>query len=348
VDLVHDPAAGAEPLRRHRVATAADGRFSVGRLPAGRYQVRLQSGAWRSEHRIDLAPEDEVELELESWAGRLRGTVVTRAGAPVAGAHVHAAPLGEDGRPVSNPGFYAEGRTGPDGSFVLRGLPIGEYTVSVSALGLPPGRQEGAEAELPGADHPIEIVLGQGGHLLLQVRDDDQRGVTGARVWLEDTQGLAFHRHAYVTGAGGRLRVEGVPAGRVRVRIHARGFGRPALREVPIEEGRQTDLAVIVRQPGGIHLRVGAESGDPSLRARIDLLRQDTGELIASRRPLSPIRPASPWGFVPRTGELTISDLEQGSYVAVISAGRSFEPARVPFEVEAGALTHVDVTLVPR
>ena len=348
VDLVHDPRNPAEPLRRYRSVTRTDGTFAVEHLPAGPYRVQLQSGAWRTERAIELEPGDRLQLDLEAWAGRLRGKVVTRAGDPVPGAYVDAAPLGDDGRPVESPGFHAEGRSGPDGTFVLRGVPVGRYTVSVTAVGLPPGRREGAEADLPGADFEFEVVLGRGGDLNMQVRDENERGVTGARIWLEDERGVAIHRHAYVTGADGRLRIDGVPAGTVTVRVHARGLGRPALRRVVIEEGRQTNLAVIVYPAGALHLRVGAESGDPALRTRIDLLHAETGEVMASRRPLSPVRLASPWGYVPRTGELTLSDLEQGTYIAVISAGRTFEPARIPVVIESGKTTHVEVTLLRR
>ena len=151
---------------------------------------------------------------------------------------------------------------------------------------------------------------------------------------------------AYATGANGMLRIDGVPAGEVLVRVHARGLGRPAPQRVLIEEGRQTDLAVIVYPPGAVHLRIAGESGDPALRTRIDLLREGTGELIASRRPLSPTRLDSPWGYVPRTGELVLTDLQPGDYVAVITAGRTYEPARVAVHVEPGRVSHVHVTLL--
>lgn len=346
VDLTHDPVDPLAPLRRYRATTSADGRFAVERLPAGPYRVRLQSGALRVERALVLKPADRLHLDLEAWPGRLRGTVVTRAGRAVAGALVEAVPLGGEDRPLPRAQFRAEGRTDPSGAFVLSGVPLGRYTVSVTAPGLPPGRYESAEADLPGAAYDFEVVLGRGGDLNLQVRDRDNRGVAGARIWLEDTAGVALHRHPYATGVNGRLRIDGVPPGQVRVRVHARGLGRPPLQQVRIEEGRQTDLAIIVYPPGALHVRIAGETGDPALRTRIDLLRAGSEEVIASRRPLSPTRPDSPWGYVPRTGELVLRDLQPGDYVALISAGRTYKPARVPVHVDQDRVSHIHVTLL--
>ena len=345
VDLIHQPAAAAEALRRHRAVTDIDGRFEVGGLAAGAYEVVLQSGAFRALQHLVLEPDHRLDVDLEVWPGVLRGRVLTRSGRAVPGAAVGARPMGADGRPLAAPGFIAEGRTDPTGHFQLRGLPLGTYSVTVSAVGLPPGRHEGAEADLPGAAFDVEIVLGRGGDLNLQVRDQEERGVTGARVWLEDDQGAELNRQPYITGAGGRLRIDGVPAGTIQVRVHARGLGRPGLQRVAIEEGRQTDLGIVLRPAGMLHLRVGADQGDPAFRTRIDILRSGTGELVASRRPLAPSRQSSRWGYVPGTGELVVEDLEPGSYVARISAGRSFEPVDVGVQVQSGEVAHLHVTL---
>ena len=68
--------------------------------------------------------------------------------------------------------------------------------------------------------------------------------------------------------------------------------------------------------------------------------------MIASRRPLSPTRTDSPWGYVPRTGELVLRDIQPGDYVAVIEAGRTYQRARVAVHVEPDRVSHVHVTLL--
>lgn len=347
VDLVHEPPAPSEPLRRFRTSTDGAGRFEVRGLPAGAYRIQLQSGAWRTEQALMLEEGDRLQLDLEGFEARLRGTVQTVEGDPVPGAHLLALPLGEEGHPDAAGAFVGEGRTDPRGEFTLRGLPVGGYTLLVSAPGLPPGRLERVEADLPGADFRVEVVLGRGGSLQLRTRDEDDRGVTGARVWIEDESGTALQRHAFVTGAAGRLRIDGLPPGTVLVRVHARGMGRPALRRVTIEEGGATALEIPLRAAGTLRLVVTGEFGDPLGRARIDLVRPSTGEVLASRRPLSPVRLPEPWGHVPRTGVVDIPDLEEGSYVARITAGRSYETAEVPVDVRAGARSTVEVTLAP-
>ena len=348
VDLVHDALDGRGSLRRYRATTGPDGRFRVEGLEAGLYTLQLQSGAWRSSQAVQLEPSDDLELDLESFEARLRGQVVTRDGRRVGGALVRAVPLDEDGRVFTEGGYLAEGRSDPQGQFTLHGLPAGPYVVTVSAAGLPPGRFDGASADLPGADFPIEVVLGRGGDIALRVIDENDRGVTGARVWLEDEQGVALHRQPYVTGAAGRLRIEGVASGTVRMRVHAKDLGRPALRTIVVEEGGEHPVTLRMLPAGGIRLTVTGEGSDPLFRARIDIVRAGGGEIMARRLPLSPIRLGGPWGWVPRTGVVTIAELEAGRYVARISAGREYAVAEVPIEVKTGLTAEVGVTLAPR
>ncbi len=345
VDLV---AVSGSALKRFRTSTDAEGEFSVSGLEAGAYRIQLQSGAWRSEQDVELVDGDRVQLDLEAFEGRLRGTVVTRDGDPVPGAHITAWPAGIESDRVPRGSFVGEGRSDPHGAFILRGLPVGAYTLAVSAPGLPPGRLENAASDLPGADFTVRVVLGRGGDVALRVVDANDRGVTGARIWLEDDEGLALHRHAYVSGAAGRIRINGVPAGKVRLRIYARGMGRPSLQTLDIVEGRTTTRTVTVRPGGLVRLVVRGAGEDPLGRTRIDLVRADTGEVLASRRPLSPIRLGEPWGHVPKTGIVDIPDLEAGAYIARISAGRSYVPVEVPVAVKTGDRSTVQVTLVPR
>ena len=347
IDLVHEPVSADAPLRRYRASTGPEGRFSVAHLSAGAYMLQIRSGAWRSAQAVELAPGDRLSLDLEAFAGRLRGRVVTREGVGVAGARVEAVPLDDADRAAGDAPFLAEGRTDPRGQFVLGGLPVGRYTVTVSAPGQPPGRYVGAEADLEGADFPVEIVLGRGGDVDLRVLDPDERGVTGALVWIEDADGLALHHSPYLTGAAGRLRIEGVPPGNLRVRVQARGFGAPALQPVRVEEGRTSEVRIRVQTAGSIELVVTGDAGDPLGRTRVDLRRAGSGELVASRRPLSPIRLGEPWGWVPRTGVLRLDDLESGTYVLQVTAGRTYQPAELRVQVEAGRTTRAAVTLVP-
>lgn len=349
LDLVHEPEGeGGGPMRRYRASTGADGRFRFDGLEAGRYMLQVQSGAWRGTRSLRLEPSDELEIDVEAFEARLRGRIVTRDGRAVGGAHVRATPLDEEGRVLADAPFVGEGRSDPRGAFVLRGLPPGPYLVTASAPGLPPGRFDGAEADLPGADFAIEVVLGRGGDVALRVIDENDRGITGARVWLEDERGVALNDQPYVTGAAGRLTIEGVQAGAVRVRVQARGLGTPALRGLVVEEGGLHPLTLRLLPAGAVRLTVTGEGSDPLFRSRIDILRAGSREVMARRRPLSPIRLGDPWGWVPRTGVVTIGDLEAGRYIARIDAGRSYEIAEVPIEVKTGLVAELRVTLAPR
>jgi uncharacterized GH25 family protein len=347
VELLEEPRSTRAALRRLRSSTAQDGTFEFTHLEEGDYTLQVQSGAWRSTQALELRRGDDLRLDLEAHEGRLRGRVFTTDGDPVGGARVEAVPAGGEGREAAAAGYRAEGRTDPSGSFTLQGLPVGRYTLLASARGLPPGRIEGAEAELPGADFPVEIVLGRGGDVLLHLTDDGGRGVTGALVWIEDGRGTALNREAYVTGAAGRLHVQGVPPGDLRLRVVARGFGRPAPRPIRVEEGHATEVELSLRPGGALRLRITGEGGDPVGRTRVDLLRAGSRDLVAGRRPLSPVRLPEPWGMVPGTGVVTIGDLEEGSYVVVIDAGRTYRRLEVPVHVDAGRTLEVPVVLAP-
>ncbi|MDA1195570.1 MAG: carboxypeptidase regulatory-like domain-containing protein [Planctomycetota bacterium] len=348
VDLVHEPLEAGAALRRYRTTTGADGRFFVGGLDAGRYTLQLQSGAYRTTHTVELQSADALDLDLEAFEARLRGVVVTRDDQPVSGAEITAIPLDESGRPWPDPGFLAEGRSDARGQFLLSGLPPGPYVVTVSAPGLPPGRYAPATADLPGADFAFEVVLGRGGDLELSVRDENGRGLTGASVWLEDESGVALHRRAYVTGAAGRLLIEGVASGAVRVRVHARGYGRPARQRVLVEEGSVHPVALTLRPGGAVRLVVTSHGENPVARTRIDVLRASDREVLVSRRPLGPLRGGRGDQWASPSGVVTIGDLEAGAYIARIEAGRTLEPAEVPFVVAAGQQSELRVTLQGR
>ncbi|MDJ0976827.1 MAG: carboxypeptidase-like regulatory domain-containing protein, partial [Planctomycetota bacterium] len=253
LELVHDPEDVDAPRRRYRTQTDGGGNFRWSDLVEGAYRLVLAHGSARIEERVFVDDVDRLVLDLEAREARLEGTVVTNQGARVPGARVLARELDADGR-VRTDGIEASVRSGPQGTFSLTGLPVGWYTIEVTAPGYPPGVLASAEAELPGADKPVEVVLGRGGVIDLAVVDEAQRPISGARVWIEDVDGAAFHARPYATGPGGRLLLEGVPPGEVRVRVQARGFGRAPTSGVLVGEGSSQGLRVMLRRPGTLQL----------------------------------------------------------------------------------------------
>lgn len=347
LELLHDPDDPDAPRRRYRTQTDGAGRFRWTDLLAGAYRLVLAHGSARIEEHVRVDDVDRLVLDLEAREARLAGTVVTTQGAPVPGARVRARALDADGR-VRRDGIEASVRSGPQGGFTLTGLPVGWYSLEVTAPGYPPGVLAAAEAELAGADLPVEVVLGRGGVIDLAVLDEARRPVSGARVWIEDVDGVAFHTRPYATGPGGQLLLEGVPPGDVRVRVQAKGFGRAPVQALRVAEGGTQGLEVLLRRPGTLSLVVRGAGRDPVTRARITVLREGTNEVVEERRPLARIRLDDRWGFIPKRGQLTIADLETGAYEVVVDAGPTYEVARLGLDVEAGAVTVAEIHLVPK
>jgi hypothetical protein len=226
-------------------------------------------------------------------------------------------------------------------------MPIGAYDLRIVAPGLPPAVHRGAQADTQGAERPVEVVLGRGATVDLTVLDSGRRGVRGARVTVESGDGIPLHARAWTTGPGGFLRVEGIPSGGVRLRVHARGFGRPVPTALDLPDGEVAPLQVTLRPAGAIRLTVTGRGRDPVPRVRVDLLRTATEEVVESRRPLTRVVSSVDLLPVPGSGVVVIDDLEEDNYLAVVSAGPEHGTVRLPVRVRAREVRDVSVVLGP-
>lgn len=347
LELVRADIEGGVRVRSRRIETDFAGTYRWDDLPPGSYTVLMRDGTSRHRYQIELAESDRRELDFETFEARIQGHVRSKRGNPVGDAEVVARQLDDGGRVIPG-GLEARVRTDPSGAFLLTGLALGPYTLEVRATGWPPGVLPVAQAETDGADLPVEIVLGSGGEIEVAVLSPSGAPVTSARVWVEDLDGIPYHPEAYITGPGGRVHIEGVPMGRVGVRVEAPGFARPEVYRVEIEGTRPAVLSVPLVRPGSLALLVRGTGRDPVARARIDLVRAETGELVERRLPLSRIRLHPRFGVVPRTGYLIIRDLEPDRYRIEIDAGPTYPEVRREFEVRAGEQARVGVLLEPR
>jgi hypothetical protein len=141
--------------------TDEDGRFSLERLEAARYELSVRPG-WGGGGAfvqaeplvVELRPDqvhDDLEIRLEP-ALSLKGEVRDPEGAPLEGAAVSAF---VEGRPES----LVRTRTGADGSFDLSGVAAGEYVVRASHAGFAGARREGVRPE---QEERLELVLEPG------------------------------------------------------------------------------------------------------------------------------------------------------------------------------------------
>lgn len=126
------------PTERIATRTAADGGFSLGGVPPGRWTVRFDVGPnHTADTEVELGPTDDCYGVHASTmpAGSLAGSVVDESGAPVVGAPVTAI-LATDTEGI----YEFRGETDDTGGFLLRALDPGPYLVRVGIDGEANGR----------------------------------------------------------------------------------------------------------------------------------------------------------------------------------------------------------------
>jgi hypothetical protein len=203
-------------------------------------------------------------------------------------------------------------------------------------------------AETLGSERPLEIVLGRGATVELTVVDDLRRVVRGARVVVTTPEGIPVHARAWSTGPGGRVRIAGVPAGGAWVSVSARGYGRPPAVRLDLADGEVAPVVVTLRPAGAVRVVLTRRDRAPLPRARIDLLRAGSGELVDSRRPVTRPEGWLDFPYTPRSGIALFEDLEEGSYELVVDAGTRYGVHRIPVRVRSRLLTEVPVLLESR
>ena len=327
-----EPEEGAALWRALDVVTDVSGAFAFRHLEAGTYRLQLEDGTAVTGGSVVLEDGDRREVDLELWTRACRAWCCGPDGRSVPGAEVSAVPE----RPVTGI-LSALARTDADGRFVLTGLPAGRYVLTVRSPGRPNGRLEGAQAELPGADRPVTVVLGLGARLDVEVRGRDGRPVSGARLSLSVEGEQAEAEVVATTGPSGRVRLDGVPAGRVRVQAYARDLGR-ASSTVDLVEGASDGMLLRLEAPGALLVGLDGVAAEFVSRARVDVLLGD--EVVVRRRPL-PQRLS--WLFAPvlRAGMLRINDLAPGEYLVRLEAGPRWGSAQATVRVRSGETSTV-------
>ena len=233
---------------RFRGETLVDGegRFAFDPLPPGEYDVDVlgASGqplvdpehdrAVRATVQITADQRTEIELVVTGQAGAITGRVVGSDDEPIASAFVCAEPTTPARGALAQPGCLAH-TTDVDGSFELRGLQAGRYTVSARVRG-------GGEASVgdvePGDDVEL-IVRGTGtlvgsAHYLRDGKPPDLLVVEAVRTDAEVRRRELFLR------SGGRWSITGLPAGDYAIRIHASAASGAAAAQV--EADRETNV----------------------------------------------------------------------------------------------------------
>jgi protocatechuate 3,4-dioxygenase beta subunit len=266
---------GDAPLLRAR--SGPDGRYRLeGALP-GLHEVRAvaEGRRWaRTIRRVAGADVSDVDLRLEA-AARVRGRVLTAAGAPVPGARVVASLRGALPRRETT-------HAGDDGGFAFDHLGPGTLTV----VARDPGRglaRVGPQA-LSEEGQVVDLVLHPGASVAGRVRREAGEPVPGVsvRAILPDDPSDPPGVTEQITDEQGRFRLADMPAGRVLIlatRERAPGLtGEELARSaLVLGEGEQRSGVDLLIAAEGRRLQgvVLTPDGAPVVGARVSAIDED-------------------------------------------------------------------------
>ncbi len=218
------PGASPEPLV---VRSDSEGRWSLNKLPAGRYSVSATARGFAPAlvDPVDLSPGDErrdIEFRLRQGGHRLSGIVTDIGGGPVSGALVRARSrkMGDLKSIIAAP-FTT--RTGDDGRYELA-LEDGKYGLEIRHLDY---RRTRRQTEIRGGPRVEDFKLSPGGVIEgLVLRQSDDSTVEGAMVTLAQggftLTGITEGAIA-VSDAEGRFMLRGLDDGALLLQAVGRG-----------------------------------------------------------------------------------------------------------------------------
>ena len=331
-------------LTHASASTDAEGRYSLGDLPAGTVTVYVLDSAWvsrglvetRARHgplSVELAAGASARLDLvvERMA-RVEGRVTDAAGRPVAGATVSAAwsraPRGR--HPLQSWAKGPRTLSGNDGRYALDPLLPGIPYALSAASGDSATAQESVPALPPGGTRTVDLRFAAQHALEVLVVEDrpGARPIPGASVQAFEDRFAAGDE--VVTDADGRARLDPAPPGTRGVQARAGGWSSSGI--VPVRfEGDTSPEPVCVR----IALRRGL-----SIAGHV---RMPDGSPASGAM----IRAAGHVVTVGPDGTFVLSGLEVGArdlHAGLIQAAKTY----IGFSRADAGASDVEITLQPK
>lgn len=247
--------------------TNSDGEFRLNNLKLGRVEFVAKHSDWSFAHSLKRLTSQEPKTKLTLTMGHrceLRGKLLASGGRFSAG-RVEAVPSGKK-KPVPGSrqsdedefaGRRASAEVGPDGYFVLKGLPPGE----VDLIGIVPGYRVGVKRK-------VKVFKNKVNSVELWV----EKGLSIAgRLIGEDGQDIAVNGNIYyrkVDWAGSRLNslrlfkeknflIEGLEPGQYKIDMRLAGYGNQNL---TVKAGRR-DLQIKLRRNANLRLKLQSSLG---------------------------------------------------------------------------------------
>lgn len=275
------------------------GRFEVKSLPAGTYDLVVQSRGFAPLTVPGLVvPEGKGATDLGtvmlSPGLTLKGIVTDSKGAPVIAAEVRASATEKRDamRAFSRqPETPADATTQADGSFVLEDRAPGEsLDLSVSHPGYGPGSAPGVAVP---SEQPVRIVLQATARVSGKVTGPDRKPVAGAQVAVMEMSPASFggmsrlmpgRPRRTVTDEEGAFVVEGVSPGAIEVSASAPRRQQARLEGLEVKPGQELSGIDILLLPGGVvEGRVLSPDGRPVPGAEVSVIEPSTDGMGISR-----------------------------------------------------------------
>ena len=262
----------------------------------------------------------EVRLDVQLSAGqRVSGVVVTEAGTPVPDASVEA---------MAGAGTFRSTRSDASGQFTFDSLAPARYRFTAAKQGFSESRLDDVDIA---AGAPVRLVLRSGATLYGQVRGLTPEELQNASVEARGGDG-SFSNTA--VDASGNYRLEGAPAGTVRVSaLVSRNFS-----------SRKTSVPVTVTIAAGESQNVNLEfRSDTVIRGRVT---RNQRPLASAQVMFTPKRGSSTQSTgsasTDEQGQYSVSGLEPGEYAVYVMDIQRFSPYQTTYEVRGSATFDIE------
>lgn len=262
---VRATAQGPGAAEQGETESGAAGRFEIGGLLPGRYEVTASATGYATGRAVAEAGGEGVDVVLDE-GGTLTGRVADEAGAPVEDARVTA--RDESG---AGGGRVASGRSDEgDGRFALRDVPTGRYDLEVQAGDRGEASRAGVRVAAGRATDMGTVVLARGGVVEGVVVDGEGRGVPGATVAAEREANVRTGRRETQTGSSGAFELRGLPAGATFLTARHPSYAASSPVEAAVDPEKETPAVRIVLVRGGrIEGRALHRDGRPFTAGRV-------------------------------------------------------------------------------
>ena len=319
VRVLPSPTGGFATSGMERTATTdANGEYSIEGLEAGEESINFLHQKHSSVRKSVTLKGRETRLDVQlPSGGRVTGTVVTEAGAPVSDAQVVA--YSSDG--------VESARTDANGAFEFDSVTPGRYRFSANKTGFAEGTIEDVDVST-GA--PVRIILKTGGTIYGRITGLTAQELAQAEV---SAYNEMTSKEGSVDGSG-NYRIDGVPAGTVSV-LASSVFGmtgssrRAAAQTVELAAGGSQQVDITFRDDVVISGRV-TRNGTPLSSATVNFF------------PRGNFSRASASAAADHEGHYSVRGLDEGEYTVMVNDQQRMSPYSTRYQVRGSATYDID------